>query len=57
MVSAGSRGWTLGRGESHLGNIGNVFRYFVPRLKDAGGGDESIRAIVVDNPKRALPIR
>jgi predicted metal-dependent phosphotriesterase family hydrolase len=57
IVSAGSKGWVVGRGETHLSNVGNVLRYFVPRLKDAGVAEEAIHAIFVDNPKRVLPIQ
>lgn len=57
IVSAGSSGWVLGQGEDHLSNVGNVLRYFVPRLAAAGVAEADVRRIFADNPKRVLPIQ
>ncbi|MBI3374368.1 MAG: phosphotriesterase [Betaproteobacteria bacterium] len=57
MLSAGSKVANLGRGGAHLSNVGNLLRYFVPELEKAGVAQEAIRAILVGNPKRVLPIQ
>ena len=57
LLSASSNSWTLGHGEQLLHNSANMLRYFVPKLKKAGVSEEAINGILVDNPKRVLPIQ
>jgi predicted metal-dependent phosphotriesterase family hydrolase len=48
---------TLGQGEQHLGNVGNLLRYFVPALCAAGVADADVQRVFAGNPKRVLPIQ
>ena len=57
LVSSGSAAWRLGCAEPSLNNVGHTYRYFLPKLRDAGAGDEAIRQITIGNPKRVLPIQ
>ena len=57
LLSSGSAAWSIGSGEVSLNNVGHSHRYFVPRMRQAGFGDEVLDAIFVDNPKRVLPIQ
>lgn len=56
FIASGSRIVTLGHGEPYLGNIGNVLRYFVPRLAAAGLSPEDIQRLLSGTPKRVLPM-
>lgn len=57
MMSAGSRMTVLGRSEPFLSNIGNVMRYFVPKLLAAGLSQAEVDTVLCDNPKRVLPMQ
>jgi predicted metal-dependent phosphotriesterase family hydrolase len=34
----------------------SLFKYGIPRLREAGVTDEQIHVMLVDNPRRLLPI-
>lgn len=57
MLSAGSKCQVLGWGESHLHNVAHMLRYFLPKLKQVGVSEEAINGMLVENPKRVLPIQ
>lgn len=57
IISADSNAWGLGWGESYLSSVGHTLRYFVPRMKRAGVGEDVIRGLLVENPKRVLPMQ
>lgn len=57
LLSSGSRSWSLGRAEPFLHNAGHMLRYFLPKLKKTGISEQAINRILVDNPKRVLPIQ
>lgn len=57
LISADSNCWGLGWGEVFLHNVGHILRYFAPKMKQAGINQETINAILVENPKRVLPIQ
>lgn len=57
LLSSDSRSWSLGRAEPFLHNAGHMLRYFLPKLRKAGISEQVITGILVDNPKRVLPIQ
>jgi phosphotriesterase-related protein len=57
LLSTNAKCQLLGRGEPSLHNVTHVLRYFLPRLKQAGLSQEILNGILVDNPKRVLPIQ
>ena len=57
LLSTGSKCQVLGWGEPHLHNSAHMIRYFLPKLRQAGVGEEAINGILVRNPKRVLPIQ
>jgi predicted metal-dependent phosphotriesterase family hydrolase len=57
LFSTGSKGRVLGRGEQSLHNPSHLPRYFLPGLRKAGVGEETINQITVENPQKVLPIK
>ena len=57
LLSTGSRSHSLSWGEPSLHNVGHLFRYFLPAMRHAGVGEDLIHKILVENPKRVLPIQ
>ncbi|MFC1893623.1 phosphotriesterase [Chloroflexota bacterium] len=57
LLSADSNCWGLGWGERFLHNVGHIIRYFLPKLRDAGVSEEALNVMLVENPKRVLPIQ
>ncbi len=57
IVSAGSKAGVLGDAERHISNLGNVLRYFVPKLKNAGITDGQLHGMLTLNPAQALQIQ
>ncbi len=57
LLSTDSNCWALGGGEPLLHNVGHMLRYFVPKLRQAGVSEDAINGILVENPKRVLPIQ
>ena len=52
-VNSWSLGWSMAPLPLH--NVGHLLRYFVPKLQEAGVGDETIRHLLVENPRKILP--
>jgi predicted metal-dependent phosphotriesterase family hydrolase len=57
LLSTGSRCQQLSWGESSLNDVAHLFRYFLPKLKQARVSEETIHKMLVENPKRVLPIQ
>lgn len=57
LLSSNAKCQSLGRGEPSLHNVTHVLRYFLPKLKQAGLSERILNGILVDNPKRVLPIQ
>ena len=57
LLSTSSNGWRLGRDEVMLHNVAHLSRYFLPKLKQAGISEKTINTVLVENPKRVLPIQ
>jgi len=57
LLSADANCHSLGWGDTHLHNVGHVLRYFIPKLRQAGVSEEVINGMLVENPKRILPIQ
>lgn len=57
IVSAGSKAGVLGDAERHISNVGNVLRYFAPKLKHAGITDAQLHGLLTLNPAQALQIQ
>ncbi|MFC1893347.1 hypothetical protein ACFLYR_04855 [Chloroflexota bacterium] len=47
----------MGWGEAFLHNVGHIIRYFLPKLREAGVSEEALNVMLVENPKRVLPIQ
>jgi predicted metal-dependent phosphotriesterase family hydrolase len=57
LLSTNAKCQVLGRGETSLQNVTHMLRYFIPKLKRAGVSDKAISEIIIDNPKRVLPMQ
>ncbi|MFC1893337.1 phosphotriesterase [Chloroflexota bacterium] len=57
LLSTDSNCHGLGWGDTFLHNVGHMLRYFVPKLRQAGISEETINHILVENPKRVIPIQ
>jgi phosphotriesterase-related protein len=57
LLSTSSKCQKLGWGENHFHNVGHLIRYFLSKLKRAGVSDAIINEMLLENPRKALPIQ
>jgi phosphotriesterase-related protein len=61
-VNCHSLGWykmphKIGKNDTPLHTVGHLLRYFVPNMRKHGIDEDTIRHLLVENPKRVLPIQ
>lgn len=47
----------FGKNDTPLHTVGHLLRYFVPKMRQAGIDEDTIRHLLVENPKQILPIQ
>jgi len=57
LLSTDANCYHLRLGEPTPHNVGHTLRYFVPKMRQAGISEEAINGMLVENPKRVLPIQ
>ena len=57
LLSANSMGWRLEKDGLLLHSAAHVLRSFVPALRRAGVTEEALNDMLIENPKRVLPIQ
>src|SRR5205085_543027 len=57
ILSADVNCFSLGWAETPFHTVGHLLRYFMPTMRAGGIDDDTITHLLVENPRRVLPIQ